>query len=138
MSFKKLIVWEKSHALTLKTIKAAESMRRSYTSDIIIKQLLRAVTSIGANIAEGYGRNPGKEYTYFLQVSYGSSNEVDNWLSICKDTGQMEATVASGLLSDNEEIRKILVTMIKNLKEKGKLEGYKGRNNPHPLTLNPE
>jgi len=42
------------------------------------KQLLRAVTSIGANIAEGYGRNEGKEYVRFLQIAYGSANEVDN------------------------------------------------------------
>jgi four helix bundle protein len=137
MSFKELIVWQKSHALTLKTIKAVESINRSYAGDIIARQLLRATTSIGANIAEGYGRHEGKEYAYFLQVSYGSANEVDNWLTVLQDSGLMKISVVSSLLDDVSEIKKILVTMIIKIKEKGKGHGIKGNNNPKPLTLNP-
>jgi four helix bundle protein len=137
MGFKELIVWQKSHALTLKTIKAAESINHSYAGDIITRQLLRATTSIGANIAEGYGRNEGKEYAYFLQISYGSANEVENWLTVLQDSGLMKNSIASILLDDISEIRKILVTMIIKIKEKGKGHGIKGKNNPQPLTLNP-
>ena len=115
MSYKKLIVWQKAHALTLKTIKIAESDSKSYAGDIIMKQLLRATTSIGANIAEGYGRHEGKEYIHFLQVAYGSANEVDNWLNVIKDAGLMQSVVASGLIENNEEILKMLATMIKKI-----------------------
>jgi four helix bundle protein len=95
-------------------------MQRSYSGEIITKQLVRAVTSIGANIAEGYGRHEGKEYLHFLQISYGSANEVDNWLLVLKDTGKMQIPMASELLKDNEEIQRMLGTMIKKMKEKGK------------------
>jgi four helix bundle protein len=104
VNYKELIVWQKSHTLTLKTLKFADSMQRSYTVEIITKQLVRAVTSIGANIAKGYGRHEGKEYLHFLQIPYGSTNEVDNWLLVLKDTGKMQMPMASELLKDNEEI----------------------------------
>jgi four helix bundle protein len=119
MRYKDLIVWQKSHALTLKTLNALKKVPRSFEGDIIVKQLIRAVTSIGANIAEGYGRHEGKEYLHFLEFAYGSSNEVDNWFNVLKDAGLMQSELAQELINDNEEILKILATIIKKLKGNG-------------------
>jgi four helix bundle protein len=115
MDYKELIVWQKAHALTLKIIMLAESAKRSYAGEVIIKQSIRAVTSIGANIAEGYGRQ-GKEYVRFLKIAYSSANELDNWLTVLKDAGLMQAKEALKLLEDNKEIIKMLTTMINKLK----------------------
>jgi four helix bundle protein len=116
---KDLIVWQKSHALTLKTIKAVDEVKRSYAGEIAVKQLLRAVTSIGANIAEGYGRYEGKEYARFLQIAYGSANEADNWLIVMRDPRLIDIELANELIRDNEEILKMLGTMIPRIRKKG-------------------
>jgi four helix bundle protein len=117
MKYKDLIVWQKSHALSLKTFNAMKFIKPSYTAEVIIKQLLRSVTSIGANIAEGYGRYEGKEYIRFLRIAYGSSTETDNWLTLLADAGLISTEIASELIKDNEEVLKILTTMIKKIKE---------------------
>ena len=117
MKYKDLIVWQKAHALTLKTINELKSVTRSYTTDIIVRQLIRAVTSTGANIAEGYGRHEGKEYLRFLEIAYGSANEVDNWFAVLRDAGFMKSDIAQELMDNNEEILKILATLIKKLKQ---------------------
>ena len=119
MKYRDLVVWQKSHALTLRVINTLKSLNRSYTGEIVTKQLLRAMTSVGANIAEGYGRHEGKEYVRFLQIAYGSSNEVDNWLLVAKDADLMPSGIALELLKDNEEILKILTVMIKKIKANG-------------------
>lgn len=120
MLYKDLIVWQKSHALSLKVINTVDKIKCSHAGDITAKQLLRAATSVGANIAEGYGRHEGKEYIRFLEIAYGSSNEVDNWLAIMRDSGIMSAETASGLVRDNEEILRMLATMIRRIKYKSK------------------
>ena len=120
MNYKELIVWQKAHTLALNVIEVAENHVRSFSIDIIMKQLLRAATSIGANIAEGYGRHEGKEYVRFLQIAYGSANETDNWLNVPKDSGLMKPVVVLGLMENNQEILKMLGTMIKKMKEKGR------------------
>ena len=41
----------------------------------VADQLYRAVGSIGANLAEGYGRHSGKERAHFYEYSLGSARE---------------------------------------------------------------
>jgi four helix bundle protein len=122
MKYKDLIIWQKSHALTLETINALKLVNRSFVSDVIVKQLLRSVTSIGANIAEGYGRHEGKEYTRFLEYAYGSSNETDNWFLVLKDTGLLPPEKTQELIRDNEEVVKMLVATIKKIRGNGRIQ----------------
>jgi len=42
-------------------------------------QLYRALGSIGANIAEGYGRGSGKDRTRFYEYALGSARESRDW-----------------------------------------------------------
>jgi four helix bundle protein len=48
-------------------------------------QLFRSATSIGANIAEGRGRDMGKEYERYLRIARASANETDYWLRVAHD-----------------------------------------------------
>lgn len=50
---------------------------------IIRDQILRAVNSIGANIAEGFGRDTRKEFIKFLYNARGSLMEVRHFLNLC-------------------------------------------------------
>ncbi|MDA8186716.1 MAG: four helix bundle protein [Dehalococcoidales bacterium] len=115
MLYKDLVVWQKAHGLALKTIRAVDSMQSCRATNVVATQLLSAVTSVGANIAEGYGRNAGKEYARFLHIAYGSANEVDNWLTVTRDANLLPANLADELLSDNQEILRILWTMLRRL-----------------------
>lgn len=85
MRYKDLVVWQKAHSLALKAISVIKEVKPSHTNDIFTRQLLRAVTSIGANIAEGYSRYEGKEFGRFLRIAYGSAIETDNWLQLLSD-----------------------------------------------------
>ena len=85
--FRDLIVWQKSHQLFLDIIKDVELFPKTQAARIIIDQILRACSSISANIAEGFGRRKGKEYLHYLIISRGSTTETLNWLIKCLDIG---------------------------------------------------
>ena len=49
-------------------------------TDTIGKQLIRAVDSIGANIAEGEGRGTHADNKRFVRIARGSLQETQHWL----------------------------------------------------------
>ena len=62
------VVWE--------IVKSWDNLAR----DTVGKQLIRAVDSIGANIAEGEGRGSFKDNRRFVRIARGSLNETKHWL----------------------------------------------------------
>lgn len=50
-----------------------------FNSDTIGKQFVRAVDSISANIAEGFGRYSKKDKVKFYRISFGSMYESLDW-----------------------------------------------------------
>jgi len=51
-----------------------------FARDTIGKQLARAADSIGANIAEGYGRGSVQDNRRFIKIARGSMNETMHFL----------------------------------------------------------
>lgn len=50
-----------------------------FTKDTVGKQFIKAVDSISANIAEGFGRYTKKDKVNFYRYSYGSIKESLDW-----------------------------------------------------------
>ncbi len=55
-----------------------------FAKDTVGKQFAKAVDSIAANIAEGFGRFTKKEKIQFYRYSYGSITESLNWNEMAK------------------------------------------------------
>jgi four helix bundle protein len=70
-SFEDLIVWQKTHKLTLRIFGITKTFPPSETYSII-SQLRRASYSVPSNIVEGHSRNSIKEFKHFLAISKGS------------------------------------------------------------------
>ena len=74
--FRELLVWHKAHALTLSVYRATKSFPREELYSLT-NQIRRSAVSIGANIAEGAGKNSRLEFGRFLQISLGSASELE-------------------------------------------------------------
>jgi four helix bundle protein len=51
-----------------------------FAKNTVGRQLVRAADSVGANIAEGYGRGTGADNRRFIHTARGSLNETQHWL----------------------------------------------------------
>ena len=112
-SYKKLIVYQKSKALAIDLIRFFSKKRLSNVLGFTINQLLRAVTSIGANIAEGYGRYYQGNIYQFLSIARGSSYEADYWLEIVLEAKILGEERALDFRERNIEISKMLTGLMK-------------------------
>lgn len=114
-SYKNLIVYQKAKLLTVDALKYFSDKRFDKTSEILINQLIRSISSIGANIAEGYGRHYKKSYRQFTGIARGSSFESDYWLDVMLETKRFDNGTISDFSQRNTELIKILTTTMKNL-----------------------
>src|SRR6266568_2582765 len=74
--FKKLVVWQKGHALALHAHRVATGIRRR--QDVpLSSQIIRAAMSIPANIVEGRRQKSEKEFARFLQIALNSGFELE-------------------------------------------------------------
>jgi four helix bundle protein len=107
--YRRLAVWQKSHALTLRVYHVVEPIRGRYPS--LAQQLLRAAHSIPSNIAEGSGRSSGVQFAQFLQIALGSARELDYFLQLAADLGVLPASDHATLEADAAEVTRMLVVL---------------------------
>ena len=79
--FEKLEVWKRSLTFADEMFSVADGLPQKYQFSMG-EQLRRAALSIPTNIAEGSGREGGKEQAYFFRVAKGSVYEVVSLLAM--------------------------------------------------------
>lgn len=82
--FRDLEIYQLSVELSKDVYKLIENLPKNQKF-VLNDQVLRAVNSVGANIAEGFGRYHKKEFIHFLYLSRGSMMEVLHFIIICKE-----------------------------------------------------
>ncbi len=87
---------------------------------IISDQLLRAATSIGANIIEAQAASSKRDFINFMTYSLKSANESKFWLGLLRDGKILEADKVNGILDETKEIANILASIVLNAKGKTK------------------
>jgi four helix bundle protein len=68
---------------------------KQYSTEVMLKQLIRSSTSIGANIVEGQAGSSRKDFTNFYLYALKSANETKYWLALLRDTHKLEKTVCT-------------------------------------------
>jgi len=101
--FRKLRVWQHAIDLTVAVYGATRNFPKSERFGLT-SQTRRSVNSIGANIAEGTGRDSPADFARFLRYAVASSNEAEHHLLLARRLEYL--TVA-----DHQELKQRLRTV---------------------------
>ena len=119
-TYKDLKFWITAKEVSLLVIQLSNKLpNNSRVVWIIVDQLLRASFSVGANIAEGFGKYKGKEYRRFLLIALGSANETEYWLELLRDSYPEFSETIDTILQKNVESIKMLASAVKSLDKRG-------------------
>ncbi len=115
-SFKK-----RAYLLALDALELIDSLpaKKAYWS--LGDQLLRSITSIGANVVEAKSASSKRDFVNFYNIALKSANESKFWLSLIKDSDKGNSELASKMLEETEELANIIAASILTLKGKRKL-----------------
>jgi four helix bundle protein len=81
----------------------------------LTSQIRRSAVSIPSNIAEGAARHSRKEFIQFLHIASGSVAELETQLLLAI---RMEFISSDSIISHVEEVRKLLLGLLRSLKKK--------------------
>jgi four helix bundle protein len=112
----KLEVKYRAFYLSLEIIKFIESLPYKISLKIISDQLIRSVTSIGANIVEAKASSSRKEFVNYFQISLKSSFETKYWLALLREVLPDDKFRINKYILETEEICKILSSSVLTIK----------------------
>jgi four helix bundle protein len=114
-NFKELEVWKESRVIT-KDIYLLTNFLPQDEKFGLISQIRRCVISIASNIAEGAAKDSQKDFLRYLQISLGSSSELESHLILCVDLELISKTQMENHLENIERIQKRISSLIKYVK----------------------
>ena len=85
-NFEELVVWQKSHALTLKVYRLTAGFPKEELYGLV-SQMRRAAVSVPANIAEGFKRRGRPDKARLMNVAQGSLEELRYYFILANDLG---------------------------------------------------
>ena len=106
-AFRKLIVWQRAHELTLPIYKASEKFPKHEMFGLT-SQIRRATVSIESNIAEGYALGTAPNYLRHLNISVGSLAEVECQIEISHDLNYLNDKDYNQLIEFSREVGYLL------------------------------
>lgn len=104
-----------------KVICLADKLPPKRSCLVILDQLLRAATSIGANIIEAQAASSLRDFVNFLNHALKSANETRFWLALAKEAAPEASQEIAALQVEATELSKILGSCISTLRGKNKL-----------------
>ena len=113
-NFKQLLIWQKGFQIAVKSFQFTSSFPKEEKYGLTT-QLTRAAVSIPSNIAEGSSRTSSKDYNRFLEISLGSSFEMETQLMIAEAVNFGEKEKRDELLKEIDEEQKMLMSFMSKL-----------------------
>ena len=111
------VVKDKSRGFTIRIINLYKYLCEEKKEYILSKQLLRAGTSIGANVNEALCGISRKDFIAKMYIAYKECAECLYWLDLLVATEYITPQEFESINSDCEELRKLLSSITKTTQE---------------------
>lgn len=117
MLMKENILIDKSIDFGARIVKLHRYLIKEKHESVLSKQILRSGTSIGANINEAQYGNSKADFIAKLHIALKETAETEYWLHILEKSDYLEHKMASSLLNECLEIKRILIASINTAKD---------------------
>ena len=115
---KKNVVKDKSYAFAIKIVRLCQMLQQEKKEFVLSKQLLRSGTAPGALIREAEHAESKADFIHKMSIGLKEIIETIYWINILPDTQYVENQTFQSILTDAEEILKLLISIVKTSKSK--------------------
>ena len=113
-NFKELKIWQKGFQIAINSFKLTSTFPKEEKYGIT-SQITKAAVSIPSNISEGSSRSSEKDYNRFVEISLGSTFELETQLLIAEAVNYGYKELRNEMLKDIDEEQKMLFSFMNKL-----------------------
>ncbi len=114
----KELIKKRTKNIGLEIIKLTDELPNKPSAWVIIKQIIRSSTSIGANYRAACRAKSTADFINKLKIVKEETDETIYWLEIMEESGLIMPGRINALKNELNEILSIIFTSIKNLRNK--------------------
>ena len=108
------VIESKSFQFAIRIVRLYKFLCEEKKEYILSKQLLRAGTSIGANVTESQQAQSKPDFVSKISIALKEASETKYWIKLLGATEYLSENQTKSILDDCVEIEKILVTILKS------------------------
>ncbi len=112
------ILRDKAKEFAKSIVFLCRDMKLNHKESVLINQLLRSATSIGANLHEAQYAQGTKDFISKLEIVQKECYETEYWLELLFETNCMNEENYKALQNDCGAIRRMLISSLKTIKSK--------------------
>ena len=112
------VLRDKSKEFAKKIVFLCREMKANHKESVLINQLLRSATSIGANLHEAQYAQSTNDFISKFEIAQKECYETEYWLELLFETGCMSEAIYKNVQNDCGAIRRMLIASLKTVKAK--------------------
>ena len=112
------IMRDKAKEFAKSIVFLCRNMKAEYKEMVLVNQLLRSGTSIGANVHEAQYAQGTRDFISKLEIAQKECYETEYWLELLYETGCIEEAIYKSIQNDCGAIRRMLISSLKTIKAK--------------------
>lgn len=111
-------IHDRIYKFIVRVIRLVNKLPRTSSNLVIIGQILRSVTSMGANDQEADGSLTKKDFTHMYTIVRKEAKETNFWLRLIADTNNEDIkTEVLEILAEGRELVLIISSIINNTRK---------------------
>jgi len=109
-------IYKLSKDFAIRVVKLYNYLIENKKEFVLSKQLLRAGTSIGANVVEGRNAQSRADFSNKMNVALKEASESEYWIDLLHDTDYLSDNEFESIYSDCKRIVAVLTKIVKATK----------------------
>lgn len=118
MSNQKFDIYNRIFRLVVGVIKLTSAFQKTEANKVIIAQLLRSVTSMGANAEEADGVSTNKDFIHCFTIVRKEGKESLFWMKLLKEVNNLNEGILLPQIKECSEIVSIVSKILINSRKK--------------------
>lgn len=106
----------RTYNFALRIVKFVRSLPKETAGFELGRQLLKAGTSIAANVEEAQGAFSKEDFIYKMQTAFKEARETNFWLRLIRDSHLNISKELEDLVQESIELKNILAQIVKTSK----------------------